>query len=230
MPELSIVIPIYNEGKSILETTKKLEKELEKNKIDYEIILVNNGSKDNTDKYIKQIIKSNKKFKRIYVKINQGYGWGIINGFKAAKSKYIGYIDGDGQIRPIDVVSCINYLKKNPNIEMCKGERKQKHGTIQRKVTSHIFDILFTVLFFKYIRDINAKPKIMKKEVLKSLNLKSKEWFIDAEIIIKCIRKNIKIGNVEVDVISRKYGKTNVRIKIIFDFFISMIKARLGIF
>lgn len=230
MPELSIVMPIYNEGKPILETTKNLVKELEKNKINYEIILVNNGSKDDTDKYIKQIIKSNKKFKRVYVKINQGYGWGIINGFKAAKGKYVGYIDSDGQIRPIDVVSCINYIKKNPDVGMCKGVRKQKHGTIQRKFASHIFELLFAAFFFKYVKDINAKPKIMKKEVLKNLNLQSKEWFIDAEIIIKCIRKNTKIGNVEVDVISRKSGKTNVKSKIIFDFVIDLIKARFGFF
>ncbi len=229
MPEISITMPIYNEGKTILKTVDDLVIELQKNKIDYEIIIVNNGSKDNTDKYIKQLIKKNRRLKRVYVKINQGYGWGIINGLRTAKGKFIGYIDGDGQIRPEDVISCLNYLRKHPKVELCKGQRKEKHGTIQRKIVSHIFDIIFTSLFFKYIKDINAKPKVMKKETYELLNLKSKEWFIDSEILIKCIKNKVKIGSVEVKVLNRYEGKSNVKTRIIFDFIIDIIKYRLGL-
>ena len=230
MPDLSITMPIYNEGKSILKTAHSLIKELKKNKIDYEVVLVNNGSKDNTDFYIKKLLKENKRIKRVHVKINQGYGWGIINGLKACTGNYIGWVDGDGQIRPEDVTSCLKYLKTNREVSFCKGVRKQKYGTPQRKFVSHLFDILFTMLFFKFIKDINAKPKIMKKEFYEKLNLKSKRWSIDVETLIKCIKNNIKIGNIEVEVLSRTEGKSNVKPIIILEFIIALLKARFGLF
>ena len=150
MPDLSITMPIYNEGKSILKTTHDLVKELKKNKIDYEVVLVNNGSKDNTDIYIKKLVKENKRVKRVEVKVNQGYGWGIIKGLNGCTGKYIGWVDGDGQIRPIDAVSCYNFLKSNPSLDVCKGKRKEKHGKIQRIIVSHFFDLLFPILFFAF--------------------------------------------------------------------------------
>ena len=56
------------------------------------------------------------------------------------------------------------------------------------------------------------------------VNIKSKEWFIDAEIIIKCLKNKIKIGDVEVEVLNRTEGKSNVRTRVIFDFMINMFK------
>ena len=230
MPELSIAMPFYNEGRSVLRTVNDLVKELKKSNIDYEIILVNNGSKDDTDKYINMLTSKNKRLKKVLIKKNQGYGWGIIKGLNKCTGKYVGYIDGDGQIRPKDVVSCLKFLQKNKEFALCKGKRKEKHGTKQRKIVSYIFDILFTVLFLRYIKDINAKPKIMKKEILKKLDLQSKGWFIDAEILIKFIKYGLKIGEVYVEVLPRKEGKSAVKPSIIKEFLISLAKARLGIF
>ena len=230
MSDLSITMPVYNEGKSILKTTHDLVKELKKNKIDYEVVLVDNGSKDNTSFYIKKLVKENRKIKMVHVKINQGYGWGIINGLEACSGKYIGWVDADGQIRPMDAVACYNFLKTNPSFDVCKGKRKEKHGKIQRIIVSHFFDLLFPILFFHYFRDINAKPKVMKKEVFKKLNLKSKNWFIDCEVLIKAVKNNYKVGHVDVEVLTRKSGKTNVRSKVLFEFIRDIIKARFNKF
>ncbi len=230
MPELSIAIPFYNEGRPLLKTARDLIKELEKQNINYELILVNNGSKDNTDKYINKLTSKNKRLKKVWVKKNQGYGWGIINGLKNSSGKYIGWIDGDGQIRPKDVVSCLNFLQKHKEFALCKGKRKTKHGKIQRVIVSYFFDLLFPILFFRYFKDINAKPKVMKKEVFKKLNIKSKNWFIDCEILIKAVKNNYKVGCVDVEVLTRKTGKTNVKPKVLFEFIRDIIKARFNHF
>ncbi len=230
MPKLSITMPFFNEGKIVLSTVKKLKKELDGNNIDYELVLINNGSSDDTDLYIKKLVKSNKRFKRVFVEKNQGYGWGIINGLKSCTGDYVGFIDGDGQIRPKDVVSCYNYLIEHPKTQVCKGKREKKHGSIQRIISSHSFDLLFSLFFLKYIKDINAKPKVMKKELLQGFNLKSKGWFIDPEILIKSIRKKAKIESVKV-VVETRTGekKTNVKPTIIIDFIIKLIQHRIGL-
>ncbi len=228
MTELSIVIPLYNEEKSLKKVVSDLKKELIKNKIDFELVLVNNGSWDKTKDLINELSKEDKRVRTVHIVKNQGYGFGIINGLNTATSKYVGYIDGDGQIRPTDVIKCYNKIKETGS-DICKGKRRSKSGTFLRKFSSYFYDFLFFVFFFRYYQDINAKPKIMKKSILPLLNLKSKRWFIDSEILIEAVKNKLKICESSVVVESREKGKSYVRIWIVLEFLESLIKNRFGL-
>ena len=83
--ELSIAIPFYNEEDNIKSVVKSLENELNKSRIDYELILINNGSSDSTPKIIEKLRKNNPRIKQVNIAKNQGYGFGIISGLNAAK-------------------------------------------------------------------------------------------------------------------------------------------------
>jgi|TARA_Y100000310_G_scaffold82857_1_gene79452 glycosyltransferase involved in cell wall biosynthesis len=227
MNDLSIVIPFYNEEENVEKVVFSLKKELIKNKIDFELILVDNGSLDRTPKIVDDLKKKDKRIKVLHISKNIGYGNGIINGLRLGSFKYVGYTDGDGQVRSEDVISCYHKIIKT-NTDICKGRRLKKEGTFLRKFFSQMYDLLFFLVFFKFYKDINAKPKIIRKECLSILNLRSKEWFIDNEIMIGAIKNKFKVSEIPVVVNSRKKDSSNVNPDIILNCLKNIIKYRLN--
>src|SRR3989344_2413147 len=96
-PELSVVMPFYNEGKQTEITAKNALANLKKLKIDFELILVDNGSKDETGEIIKGLGKTYKNIVPVRVEKNIGYGFGVRMGLAKADGNVLGWTDGDGQ-------------------------------------------------------------------------------------------------------------------------------------
>lgn len=225
---LSLVIPFYNEEKSIREVISDLSHTFERNSIDYELILVNNGSTDKTAQILENLAREKPDtIKVIHVSVNQGYGWGIIEGLKRASEKYVGFMDGDGQVRPSDVLRVYSKLI-DENLDLCQVKRvARKDGPI-RKFISYCYNFIFRFLFSWKVKDVNATPKIMRREICEKLDLVSKDWFIDAEVIIKCTKMNRKIREVSVTFYKREAGKSYVNFSTILEFLKNMIRYRLG--
>lgn len=225
MHELSIAIPCYNEEKNVRKVSVGLTKELEKNNIDYELILVDNGSRDNTQSIIRELKKKNPKIKLVVVEKNQGYGWGITRGLEKATGKYVGILDSDNQVSPRDVFEVFNKMKTE-NLDICKARRVIREDGLKRKIESLGYDMLLSLLFFRWIRDINSKPKLMRRECYRSLGITSRDWFIDSEVMIKSHEKKYKIGEFPVCFRKRKHGKSNVNFNVIGEFLKNIIKFR----
>ncbi|HIH17782.1 MAG TPA: glycosyltransferase family 2 protein [Nanoarchaeota archaeon] len=229
-PEVSIVLPFYNEEGNVRKVLQDLSSEFGKSKIDYEIIAVNNGSWDKTPGIISDVKKKNKRVKRVDVKKNQGYGFGILTGLKSAQGKYIGYGWGDGQVLASDFVKVFQTLKES-KVDICKVRRVTRESEgFSRNFRSKGYNLLISSLFFMNLKDINGCPKIMKEEVYRNLNLQSRDWFLDPELIIKAKRKGYKILEVPIIFKKRERGKSNVGfIKTDFEFLKNIIKYRLGV-
>src|SRR3989344_8059999 len=112
VPDLSIVVPFYNEEETVELLTNTLINEFNKNNIDYELILVNNGSDDKTSEIVNKLSEKYKNVKAVHVKVNQGYGWGILNGLKIANGGYVGYMDGDFEIQPSGLLNVYKRIKE----------------------------------------------------------------------------------------------------------------------
>lgn len=227
-PELSIVIPFYNEERNAEEVLTNLSKEFTKNKMSYEIIAVNNGSWDKTSEIITKLANKNKKIKKVTVKKNIGYGFGIRTGLKHAKGKYIGYGWGDTQIPTKAFVNVFNNLKRK-NLDICKVKRTNREDGLFRKLQSSTYNTMMLLLFRINIKDVNGCPKIMRREVHKSLNLQSNDWFLDPELIIKAKRQKYKIFEVPVIYKKRKGGKSKVDLKTPFEFFKNMLRYKFNL-
>jgi len=227
-PEVSLVIPFYNEEGNVEKVIQELSSEFKKNKISYEILAVNNGSWDKTPIIINKLTKENKNIRKIDVKKNKGYGYGILTGLKYAKGSYVGYGWGDNQIAASDFVKVFKRLKQN-NLDICKVKRILRTESFSRKVQSKLYNFLVLILFSANIKDVNGCPKIMKKAVYKSLNLKSYDWFLDPELIIKAKRKKFKIEELPVISSKRQKGKSKVDFKTPLEFFKNLIKYKLGL-
>lgn len=225
IPDLSIVIPFYDEEETVEPLTNVLVNEFKKNNINYELILVDNGSDDNTPKIVDKLFKKYNSVKTVHVKTNQGYGFGILSGLKVAKGDYIGFIDGDLEVLPSDVIKVYNKIRKD-DADICKGIKNIRGSTGLRNLFSYFYDIIFCLFYFKYIKQINAKPKIMRKKCFNEMKLKSKDWFIDTEILIKSIRNNYFITTQQTTYSFKKGSKSHVKLFTILEFLKNLIKYK----
>lgn len=210
MPDISIVIPFFNEGRNVDLIYGSLTRSFAGKPIDYELIMVNNGSLDDTGQFIIKIQKKDKRVKCINVFHNRGYGFGILSGLRIAKGRYIGYVDGDDTECSSAVPSVYEHALKN-NCDICKGIRQTREDNLQRRFASKIYNLIFNVLFLNTLVDINGKPKIMKKELFAGLSLHSNDWFIDSEMLIKALKKKYIICGVPLNAEKRKVGRSAVK-------------------
>jgi len=153
---------------------------------------------------------------------NIGYGNGVIQGLKIAKGDILGFIPADGQTKPKDVLNI--YLKvKESDVEICKGIRVVRNDNFTRKLISFIYNSAFKLMFYCPYRDINSPPKIFKRDFYETANLKSKDWFLDAEIMLKAYWGKYKVEEVPIVFLPRKNGWSKVHFVTLLEFFKNMI-------
>ncbi len=225
-PELSIAMIFYNEERNAASSIEKLAAAIEPKILDYEIIAVDNGSTDSTAKILKTISERNPRVKIATVAENVGYGFGVTTGLANCSGKYVGYIDGDGQFDPESVVLAYKKMRTE-NLDICKAHRTIREYDFTRRFLSFGFNILLQLMFSVSCHDINGKPKIMRREVFESLALKSKDWFIDSEIILKSAELGYKLGDVPTTYKKRGEGKSSVKIATAFEFARNLIMYRI---
>ncbi len=217
-PRLSLVFPFYNEEENLGRVLTELEEAFEKERLeDYEIVAVNNGSWDRTAELLKGYRERNSRVKIVTVPVNQGLGYGILQGFQGAEGDYVGFNCGDGQISAADVMKVWRKISQEA-LDLCKVRRVVRHDGWNRLVISFIFNLLCRILFGVRSTDVNGIPKILKRERLEALQLFSRDWFIDAEMMIKATQQGFKMGEVEVEFLKREGGSSHVGLRAILEF------------
>ena len=187
--DLSIVIPCYNEEKNIFLILEKFSKIINREGI--EVLLVNNGSTDNSEKIFNELVPMYPFARVVNVDVNLGYGFGITSGLNEAKGEFIGYTHADMQTDPSDVLKALEIIKKQEDPMNCyvKGDRKGRP----------IFDQIFTMgmSFFEtiYLKtklwDINAQPNIFHRSFLDNLSGIPKDFSLDLFFLYIAQKKKI---------------------------------------
>ena len=198
----SLVLPCYNEEENISLLYKEFS-EIPLDRYRAELILVNNGSIDGTQKEIEKIINNNKKDNinvvLLNLKKNLGYGGGISEGLKIANGDYIGWSHADLQTPLIDFFKLFNLIKNKQKV-FGKGIRVNNRGYFG--LISKMHEVLASIILGYNLKEINAQPKIFSKDVLKYFNNMPKKWTtLDTYAVYISLENNIDI--VEMDVIFR---------------------------
>ena len=222
---LSIVIPFYNEGKQTEIVLKTALKDISQHIKNFEILAVDNGSKDDTGKIIINLSKKDKRIVLVKIIKNIGYGYGVRFGLSKAKGNCLGWIDGDGQFEMDNIIKAYNILKSS-NCGLVKGCRISRADSLQRNIVSVFFNLIFNILYFNKVKDINSKPKLITRECFNSFEITSNDWFIDAEIIIKSLQNNFKICEFPLVFKKRASGKSNVKFFTLLEFLYNLIRFR----
>ena len=231
-PALSIAIPCYNEAHNIPLILKRFAEV--KGELDLEVILVNNGSTDNSEEVLKkELQKPEYSFARtVLVPNNVGYGHGIMFGIRECKSDIIGYTHADMQCDPVDTIRAYNILcqQNQPKDHLVKGWRRNRKTT--PKLLALGYQAIATTIFFRKYTEINAQPKIFHKDFLKELQNPPLNTNLDFYILHQAKKDKKKVINILVDFPDRKHGQSKVfssllaRVRVIRSFFTYLVKLR----
>jgi len=221
--ELSVFFPAYNEGQNISETVMDAKKVLEKIAVKWEILVVNDGSKDNTKAVSEKLVKEDKRIRLINHTINRGYGSALQSGFYGAKYSWIVYTDSDGQF---DFSEITRFLEKINKVDLIIGYRIKRKDSSYRLFLAKGWGFLVFLFFGLKLRDVDCGFKMVKKSVIKKIpKLESERGgMINAELAIKAKSAGFKIGQVGVTHYPRRSGQAtgsqiNVIIKSFADLF-----------
>lgn len=218
LDELSVFFPCYNEEKNIENTVSKAIKVLNNVVKKWEIILINDGSKDNTGKVLEKIkLAHPKEIKIITHDPNRGYGAALKSGLYNSQYKWIAFSDSDGQFDFGEITKFID-KQKETNSDVVIGyylSRKVSKATI---LTSKIWEIIVFILFGLRVTDIDCGFKLINKKVVDTIPKLEAERgaFISSEFLIKAKKAGFKISELGVHHYPRVEGKATGRnIKVI---------------
>lgn len=208
---LSLVLPFYNEEENVQWVCEELMRTFNAHSLKYELIAVDNGSWDKTVQIVPDLAKQYPDIiKPCRVEVNQGYGYGILQGLKQVSGEYVGYSPGDGQVPAEDILRV--YLKaKELELDFVQGQRLRKDSGI-RRMNTLTFNTIFHLFFGCPVRDVGSNPKIFKRKWLEKMNLRSKDWFIDSEVILKIHHYGGKMQEFPVAFRKREMGKSKINV------------------
>lgn len=211
MKTLSIIIPCYNEAQNIPLLLQRFALVLTEKKLldDITVILVNNGSIDNTSDILKAELEKYLFASTITVPVNQGYGYGILQGLRVAKTPFIGWTHADMQTDPSDIVRAYELLKENNNDPALylKGKR------IQRSWFDSIFTFGMSVFESMYLKkflwDINAQPNILHRSFFGTWDNPPHDFALDLYALYQARVQGLKIIRFKVKFPPRIFGTSS---------------------
>ncbi len=202
----SFFCPAYYDEKNIATVVEKAVNLFSSIARDYEIIIINDGSPDDTGKVCEELSEKYEKVKVIHHKTNLGYGIALKDGFlNANKFEYVCFTDGDNQYDVYDLKKMIPLL---PEYDMVIGLREFNANSNLRKAISFFYNASIRLLFGTKFRDMGAALRIVKKSVISNISLICEGSFAPAEIIIKLHKLGYKIGAIPISSYPRLYGKS----------------------
>ena len=187
---ISVFFPCYNEEENVRGTTDRAVSVLEGINSDYELILVNDGSKDNTRQIAKELASENPRIKVVNHQRNLGYGAALQSGFNASTKPLVFYTDGDGQF---DISEMPGLLELIPAYDIVSCYRIRRQDSFIRKLNAWGWTQLGCFLFRMKIRDVDCAFKLYKREIFDNIKMTSTGALIDTEILARAKRKGYKI-------------------------------------
>jgi len=206
---LTIVIPAYNEEQSLQEYMPQLLKECEKNS--WKLIIVNDGSIDNTQSILKQFNTSGS-FSIIRHKLNRGYGAALKSGILAVDTEYVITIDADGQHKLEDVLKMQNLIKEK-DADMIVGKRKFGKN-VYRNIGKKLIRFFAKMLMKIPIEDLNSGMKIYRTDLAKHYikNCPNGMAFSDVITLLFLNNRHLVL-EVPIELNSRNFGKSTINTK-----------------
>ena len=209
MKELAVITPVYNEDEVIVKVLEEWLEEFRKLKIDFELYVYNDGSKDNTLKKINEVAKDNDEIK-IIDKPNSGHGSTILEGYRNSTSEWIFQTDSDNEINPDQFDKLWTHRSEN---DFIVGTRTDRESPISRKIVSFVSKWTVQLFYSKGISDVNCPYRLYKNEKFaKSFNKIPPDTFAPNVILsgIAC-HHHMKIIEVPVEFSPRSTGEVSIQ-------------------
>jgi glycosyltransferase involved in cell wall biosynthesis len=191
-PPVSITVffPCYNEQDNVARVAEQALQVLEGLRADYEVIIVDDGSSDNTARIADEIAAANQRVRVIHHPRNLGYGAALQSGFRAATRELVFYTDGDAQF---DLNELPPLLPLMEDFDIVSCYRMNRQDMPFRKLGGWLWTKMNGGLFSLNLRDIDCAFKLYKRAIFDNIKMESQGALIDTEILARAARKGYKI-------------------------------------
>lgn len=231
--KFSLIIPLWNEGNNVAELIRVIA-DSELSQIGMaELILVNNGSSDNTGALVDEGARHHSWIVPVHLEQNQNYGGGVYEGFKRARSNLLCYIPGDLQVMPDDVIKVYQSFSASLGSKsklFVKGNRTVRYDPFQTQLVSRAYTFLANMILDLRIKDVNGLPKMFHRSLLDLVPTERMKTFVfDSQIISLARTNDWVIEEVPVTFHNRREGVSSwsrKRMQIYVQVFRQLLKLR----
>lgn len=213
-PSISVFFPAYNEEANIGALCLKTASVLKKIAGQWEVIAVNDGSRDRTAQVVEALHKKQPRIRVVSHSVNSGYGAAVKTGFASAKHEWIFFTDGDGQFNVEEMSRFLPYLKDH---DLVVGYRIDRADPFMRKANAFAWGTLVRTLFrLKGVRDIDCAFKFVRKDVFKKFKLETTGAMISTELLVKSSKNGLRLMELGVNHYPRRAGvQTGAKLSVI---------------
>ena len=227
MLSISAVLPAYNEEEVIAASVAAMVKALESLGAEYEVIVVNDGSRDRTGEIVEALGRENPRVRVVSHAQNQGYGAALWTGFTSATRDLVFLTDGDKQF---DVSELREFLPLLEGADMVIGYRKPRADPFIRRLNGWGWNTIVTLLFGYTARDVDCAFKLFRRRILDRVDVRAKGATFSAELLIKARRFGYVIRERRASHFPREAGQaTGAKPAVIIRAFRELFRLRLNL-
>jgi glycosyltransferase involved in cell wall biosynthesis len=203
-PCISLFFPVYRDEATVSRVAEKAIALLSEVASEYEVVIINDGSPDRAGDIAEEIARRERNVRVIHHPKNLGYGSALRTGFKAVRFEWICFTDGDDEYEINDLRKLLR-LKDYYDLVITFRYAKRYSGF--RIFVSYVYNRILRLMFQTRFRDVSCGLRLIRKDVVRELDLISSSPFIGAEIAIKTMLKGFRVGEVGVQTFPREFGK-----------------------
>lgn len=229
MYSISVALPAYNEEENIrpmvLEVVEVFAGLVAGGQVsDYEVIVVNDGSKDNTAQAVEALSSEISTVRLVNHEVNKGYGAAVYTGFVSARKDLVFLTDSDKQFDVSDIVKLLPLMDE---ADLVAGYRAPRRDPFKRRLFGMGWSALVTVLFGYTVRDVDCAFKLFRREIIESIDVESRGATFSAEFLVRAKRKGYRFKEVPVTHLPRVAGtQTGAKMYVILRAFRELIRFR----
>ena len=207
MPGLSVFFPAYNDGgtiASLVITSIKVAATLTD---DFEVIVINDCSTDDTAKILDELARIYPERVRIvHHETNRGYGGALRTGFATATKEFVFYTDGDGQYDPAEVT--LLWEKMSADVDWVNGWKISRSDPLHRIIIGRLYHHIVKLLFGLKVRDVDCDFRLMRRRIFEVVRLEKNSGVICLEMMKKFQDAGFRVAEHPVHHYHRAYGKS----------------------
>jgi glycosyltransferase involved in cell wall biosynthesis len=205
-PSISVFFPCYNDGKTIADLVLEADRQLALVTDDYEVIVVNDGSSDDSAAVLRALAARLPRLKVVTHPVNRGYGGALRSGFANATKDLVFYTDGDGQydVKELPVL----LMLMTPDTHFVNGIKMTRQDTAVRIFVGNLHRFLMRWSFWLPINDVDCDFRLIRRSILERLELRSNSGSICVELVKHAQRAGAQFREVSVHHYARQFGES----------------------
>lgn len=205
---ITVLVPVYNEANALVPGIETISRFMVDNKFDYELLLIESGSTDGTSTRCDELAKRLPNVRVVHEGARNGFGSAIKLGYKLAEKDLVWLVTVDLFFPLEAVLQALPLLESNDYV---LSYRSEDNRTRYRKFQSFVYNRLIRLVLGLRVKHVNSGFKILKRHIVQSVNLRSKGWFIDAELLYRLQQAGYRSATIPVPLIDRTNGRSSVR-------------------